>query len=620
MEIEQLEIRDYLAQSPPLNRLDDAALDRLVASLEISYARKGKAVLVAGEENRYLYLIRTGAVEVLDETGALFAQLSEGDWFGYRSILRGGRISLSINALEDSLFYLLPAATFLELVEQHAFIKAYFSAHKPTRLRHAVHDISPARDNTLVATHVAELVHGTPLCIDTSVSIRRAARMMRDATVTAMLVMENEKVVGIVTDRAFCTKVVADGVNPDDSITAIMTADPLTIAAQAQSARALLMMARHNIRHIPVLDDGKVVGMVTATDLIRQQSNSVIYLINEIRRASRLEELRTLSMQLPATLASLVKSSLTAYDIGHAISSIGEAIIRRLLELAHEQLGPAPVPYAWIVAGSMARNEQAARSDQDNGLILSDEYAADLHAAYFERLSRTVVDGLNTCGYGYCPGDVMAINPKWRQPVSVWKQYFYAWIHQPEPKALMYTSIFFDLRCVYGDEELLSELQSYVLEQTRGNSIFLAHMAANAQQHHPPLGLFRHFVLEKAGAEEKALDLKKRGVIPVIDLARVYALSAGLAALNTQERLEAAAGAGVLSSGGMADLRDAFEFINTIRLQHQAEQIDNGELPDNFVPPGQLSALERKHLKDAFEVVADIQAAMARRYQSGAFG
>ena len=359
--------------------------------------------------------------------------------------------------------------------------------------------------------------------------------------------------------------------------------------------------------------------MVTATDLMRQQSNSVIYLINEIRRATHIDELRTLSMQVPAAMASLVKSSLTAYDTGHAISSIGEAIIRRLLEMGEQQLGPAPVPYAWIVAGSLARNEQAAHSDQDSCLILSDDYDTGSHGAYFEQLSRSVGDGLNACGYGYCPGDVMASNPKWRQPTGIWRQYFNEWIHQPEPKALMYASIFFDLRCVHGDAGLLSALQAHVLEQTQGNSIFLAHMAANALQYQPPLGLFRHLVLEKTGAEEKALDMKKRGVMPVIDLARVYALSAGLADLNTQDRLEAAAGAGVLSSGGMADLRDAFEFIGAVRLQHQAAQIENGELPDNFVPPGQMSALERKHLKDAFAVVADIQAAMAQRYQSGAF-
>lgn len=619
MEIEQLEIRDYLAQCPPLNRLDDATLDRIVGSLEISYARKGTAVLVTGNENHHLYLVRTGAVEVLDEKGLLNAQLSDGDWFGYRSVLRGGKISLSINALEDSLFYLIPDHIFLELVKQHAYIEGYFSEHKPLRLRHAMNEISVAEDSTLVSTHVGDLVHGKPLCVDPSVSIRQAAQMMRDATVTAMLITDKDKVVGIVTDRAFCTKVVAKGLDLDDSITTIMTADPMTISAHSQGARALLMMARHNIRHIPVLDDGKVVGMVTATDLIRQQSNSVIYLINEIRRASHLEDLRTLSMQIPATMASLVKSSLTAYDIGHAISSIGEAIIRRMLEMTEEQLGPAPVPYAWIVAGSLARNEQAAHSDQDNGLILSDDFDAEQHGAYFEQLSRSVADGLNTCGYVYCPGEVMAINPKWRQPVSVWKHYFDQWIQHPQPKALMYTSIFFDLRCVYGEKPLLKGLQSYVLEQTRGNTIFLAHMAANAQQYHPPLGLFRNFVLEKAGAEEKALDMKKRGVMPVIDLARVYALSAGLSALNTQERLEAAAKAGVLSSRGMADLRDAFEFINTVRLQHQAYQIENGERPDNYVPPEQLSALERKHLKDAFEVVSDIQEAMGQRYQSGVF-
>ena len=219
----------------------------------------------------------------------------------------------------------------------------------------------------------------------------------------------------------------------------------------------------------------------------------------------------------------------------------------------------------------------------------------------------------------YCPGDVMASNPKWRQPLAVWRSYFDKWIFNPQPKALMYASIFFDLQCVRGDAGLLESLQSEVLKKTRGNTIFLAYMTANALQFHPPLGIFKQFVLEKGGAEEKALNMKKRGIVPITDLARVYALSAGVNALNTRDRLEAASKAGVLSRSGMADLRDALEFIASVRLQHQSQQIRAGQTPDNFVPPEHLSSLERRHLKDAFDVVDTIQTAMESSNQVGNF-
>lgn len=615
MEIEQLEIRDYLSQCAPLNKLDSENLEKVVNSLEISYIRRGDVLLKAGESNQFLYLVRTGALEVYDTDGNLFSQLSEGEWAGHRSTILGGIVRREVKAIEDSLLYAIPSEVFIKLLNDNESVREYFSEHKPERLRSAIRDIRDTEKSTLISTRVGELTHGIPLMIQQDTSIFEAAKLMKDATVTAMLIMENNTLRGIVTDRAFCTKVVASGMDLNEPVANIMTSKILTMPSSAAGSEAMLIMARHNIRHIPVIENDKVMGMITATDLIRRQSHNAIYLINEIRRADKVEELVDLSKQLPNTLVNLVQSSLTADDTAHAISSIGRAITRRLLEMAEKKLGDAPINYAFILAGSQARNEQTAHSDQDNALILSDDYEEDKHGKYFEDLAKFVSDGLDACGYIYCPGDVMATNPKWRQPFSVWSNYFKHWINQPEPKALMYASIFFDLRYVYGDQKLLKKLQKKVFKMTQRNGLFLRLMAENALHYRPPLGLFRHFVLEKTGAEKKALNMKKRGVVPIIDLARVYALEAGIKVINTQERLNAACEAGKLSKDGMADLRDAFEFIGTVRLVHQAKQIESGKPADNYVSPEELSSLERRHLKDAFEVVSTLQTVMQSRYQ-----
>ncbi len=619
MEIEQLEIRDYLSRCAPLDKLDEECLDQITNHLKISYARRGSQIMKPGSINRTLYLIRSGAVEIRTADDELYDQLGEESWFGFRALFRGGDVILSVTAIEDTLLYQLPVETFHALIDMHESVRLFFSKKNPVRLRNAIQEIQDNQSNTLIATHVCDLTHGTPQMIEQTATIEEAAQQMKTATVTAMLVMDHGELCGILTDRAFCTKVTANRMSFDDPVSTIMTPEPMTISASTLGAEALLIMARHNIRHLPVMAGRKIIGMITATDLIRHQSYNTIYLINEIHRADTLEELQQLSQQLPGAMATLVDSSLTAYHIGHAISSIGEAITQRLVRMAEEKYGEAPVPYAWIAAGSLARNEQTAHTDQDNALILSDDYDEKLHGDYFEKMSRLVCDGLDACGYIYCPGDVMASNPKWRQPLAVWRSYFNKWIFNPQPKALMYASIFFDLQCVRGDAGLLESLQSEVLKKTRGNSIFLAYMTANALQFHPPLGIFKQFVLEKGGAEKKALNMKKRGIVPITDLARVYALSAGINALNTQDRLEAAGKAGVLSRSGMADLRDALEFIASVRLQHQSQQIRAGKTPDNFVPPEQLSSLERRHLKDAFDVVNTIQTAMESSNQTGNF-
>lgn len=614
MEIEQLEIVDYLSQCAPLNKLEKQDLNQLAHALEISYSQKGQTLLNIGENNYTLFLIRSGALAVYDKDEQLTGQHSAGEWVGYKSALGDGEVTMGVRAVEDTLIYRIPANLLNQLMKKYAFMAEYFSQQKHLRIRSATQDIRQAGDTVLVTTPVLELVHGQPLLVEVTDSIREVAKAMSSAGYTVALVMQQHVLVGIVTDRAYCTKVVAKELSVDQPVSQIMTAKPLTIDARRPGSEALLMMAQYNIRHIPVLDDGVVKGVVTATDLIRQQSHNSIYLINEIHRAGDLEELVALAKQIPNTLLSLVENSLAAYDIGNLVSSIGEAIVQRMIKFAQDELGQAPVGFAWIIAGSMARNEQTAVSDQDNGLILSDDYVEAEHGSYFEKLSNIVCDGLNECGYVYCPGNVMASNPKWRQPQKVWKKYFEKWINQPEPKALMYASIFFDLRCAYGDETLLQSVREDMLSKTKSNEIFLANLTANALHFKPPIGLFRNFVMEDNGHEEKALDMKKRGVVPITDLARVFALSAGLSEINTQDRLEAASKAGVLSKEGMSDLRDALEFIATVRLQHQSLQSKRAEEVDNYVSPEILSPLERRHLKDAFDVVRLMQDILKQRY------
>ena len=379
-----------------------------------------------------------------------------------------------------------------------------------------------------------------------------------------------------------------------------------------------MMMTRLHIHHLPVLDGERLAGMITATDLARHQSTNSAYIAVDIRKAATIEQLQQASERLPSLQMQLAYASATALHIGEAISCITDSLTARLLEMAEDEFGPPPVPYVWLAGGSQARHEQSSHSDQDNALLISDEMQPE-HASYFEQLTRFVSDGLNACGFVYCPGDAMATNPKWRQPLKVWRRYFTEWIRKPDPMSLMLSSIFFDLRPVRGDEGLFNQLQSHVLQTTRGNTIFLAYMAANALQHRPPLGFFRTFVLIHGGEHDDTFDIKHRGIVPITDLARVYALSEGLKPVNTTERLRAAIEAGALSRDMGESLEDALELIASLRIRHQAEQIRQGRPPDNFLPPESLSSLEREHLKDAFRVIQSMQNTLESRYQAGRF-
>ncbi|MFC3193740.1 putative nucleotidyltransferase substrate binding domain-containing protein [Marinicella sediminis] len=620
MEIEQLEIHDFLLLCHPLNQLSSDELKELAENIEITYFSRNQTVLEPGQHNEWLYLIRSGAVTRTDHNDGLVAQFGQKDFFGHRAIERGGIIKNRVSTIEDSLFYLIPKARYRKLMENNQAFNQYFSQQKHERLKSALQLLRSPPENSLIKSKAADFMHQEVLTLQQQDSIADAALQMKNSHQTAALVIDETGIKGIVTDRLFCTKVVAMGLDTQQPIASVMTPEPISIDRRHSGLEAMLLMTRMNIRHLPVVEDGQLLGMVTATDLMHHQSHNPIYLVNQIHKSQSLSQLPQLSQQLPVVLTKQVDAGLNASDIAYSISSIGRAFASKVIELCVRELGPAPVPFAYMVAGSLARNDQTAHSDQDNGLLLSDQFDASLHGEYFAQLSEQVSEHLNRCGYVFCPGDVMASNPKWRQPLAQWQHYFDGWINSPEPKALMYSSIFFDLRCVYGDQSLFDQLQQHIRELTRNNRLFLAFMAANAQQNKPPLGLFRRFVLEQHGAEHKTLDIKKRGIMPCTDIARVFALDAGTEVINTLERIKRASESGVISNEAAVDLRDSFELLSLIRLQHQVRNIKRGQEANNYINPDELSSLERRHLKDAFELIRTYQDVVTQKYNQGQLG
>ena len=471
----------------------------------------------------------------------------------------------------------------------------------------------------LVATPVRALLQRDPVVLPPGATIREAAQLMCAQRVSSVLVVEQGRLVGIVTDRDLRDRVLAAGVPADRPIAEIATAAPLSIDLQATAFDALLLMARQNMHHVPVMDGTRVAGMVTAHDINQRHGTSATFIAGEIYRQDGIEGLQRAGARIRKLQSQLAAADASAYATGHIVTAVTDALTTRLLQLAEAKLGPPPVAYAWVAAGSQARNEQTAKSDQDNCLLLDDAYDLAMHGKYFQALSRWVCDGLDACGYIHCPGEMMAMTDTWRQPLRQWKQYFQRWIDEPDPKALMLTCVFFDLRCVHGNAALLDELRAGVLRSTRGNAIFLAHMVGNALSHEPPLGLFGQISPARSGEHRGTIDLKHQGVVPIVDLARVYALAGGHDAVNTHDRLQVASEGKEISERSARDLRDAFEFIAVTRIRHQVRQVEAAQPADNLLALDELSNFERTQLKDAFAVVHTLQQVLNQRYRSSVF-
>ncbi len=621
MDVELIEIQEFLANHPPFEQLPEAVLEQLPRQFVVRYLRRGSAFPPPDDQAAHLYLLRRGAIELRDEQDELVGKLAEGELFGDVCLSDEVERALRGETLEDTLLYSLTCAQFERLRAEHPAFAEYFADPTTKRLRKALDALTEpaAATGGLMTVTTRDLLRRKPVMASPSLSIREAAGIMSAERASALLLMEGEQLAGIITDRDLRNRCVATGLSTEQPVREIMTAAISTVDADALGFEALLQMTRLNVHHLPVVDGKQLLGMLSTSDFTRFQSTSGVYLVGDIHKAESQHALEAISAKVPELQVQLISSGATGGHVGQAVSAVTDAIAKRLLELAEAELGPPPVPYAWLVGGSQARREQSSHSDQDNALLIADSMSKD-DDRYFRQLAERVNDGLNACGYIYCPGDVMAKTAQWRQPLAVWQRYFEQWIKRPDPKALMLASVFFDLRALHDPAGLFDGLHEQVLELSRNNRIFIAHMAANALKHRPPLGFFRNFVLIHGGDHDRTFDLKHRGTVPIIDLARVYSLSSGLASINTVERLEAAAETAALTHDGGANLIDAFELINTLRIRHQASQLRNGEKANNFLAPEQLSPLERGHLKDAFLLIDRMQETLGQRYQAGRFG
>lgn len=613
MDVELTEILEALCQHAPFNEIaDDPQLNDMTKEIEIQYVRAGEWVIAPSALNNTLFFIRSGAIEVLSKEEKLIRRMNEGELFGYFSLLRGGKSSQSMRTIEDSLLYRIPARWFLKLYEENDNFSDFFELAREVRLRVAMD--SQNSDVSLMTCPVVSLLRRPPISADISSDILTSAQIMTEHRVSSLLITENDELIGIVTDRDLRTRAVAKGLAYSTSIADIMTRDPIVMDSGDYASEAVLKMMERNVHHIPIVKNGRPIGVVSTGDIIQKESHGSVYLISDIYKQTSIEGLKSISRKMTHTFTQLVVADANTQMIGNAMSHIGTAFVKRLLQLAEEKFGVPPVPYCFIALGSQAREEQTIKTDQDNALILSDKYDKKIHGEYFEALTDWVCRHLDDCGYTLCTGDIMASNSRWRQPLKVWKENFSEWIQKPKAEALLRLSIFFDLRGIYGDKTLAKQLNQHIRQEAQQHSGFLTYMARNANQRKPPLGFFRQFVLDGEGEQSRTFNLKERGIAPIIDIVRVHALACGSDKLNTIERIEDIEAAGLLPDGRAKDLALALEMIGMVRIRNQKDQIEAGEEPNNHVNPEHLSSFEKRHLRDAFHIVTRQQEFIKFRY------
>lgn len=556
----------------------------------------------------------------------LFSDSGEFEEF-FQALQAGGEVKNHILHLETSdaaaRFLSLSARLVRDERNQPAYIDGILEDVTTARKQDAVREALIERlQASLLFLHepVANLGRDVVICsMDTSIA--QLTRLMTDRNVTAALVSsQNGAVIGIVTDHDLRARVLAANVPASMPVHTIMSAPLTKIPEHALIYEALLRMEEKGVRHLAVEDrDGQIVSVIDNKSLIQFQRYGPIVLAREISRAENADEVARCSARTPPLVKTLMDSSARPRHVTNMLASICDATTERLVQLAVDELGPPPTPFAFIAMGSQGRQEQTLLTDQDNGIIFAPSAGADLAQAseYFLRLGARVCDGLSRAGYPLCRGQVMANNPRWCRALPDWISGFDTWIHKSEPQEIIDLSIFFDFRTVYGSADLTHALRRAIHTALADEPAFFHHFAQNALMFKPPFRLLGNIYLG-GGATEHAGEINlKDAMMPMVSFARLYALRHQINQTHTLERIEALSERNIILPSSRDEIVAAYDFLMQLRLQNQIAAIQAGRPPQNSLHPGKLGYIQQELLKQAFAQIAAVQKKVSYDFLGG---
>jgi CBS domain-containing protein len=590
--------KEFIRKIRPFSFLSEDDLDIIISGLEVELFEKGKTIYKKGQASENVYVVFSGLIGIFDDEAAI-DYLSRGEIFGLK-LLYGNLLDWTAKAIEDTVCYAVAIPQFKTVFDSNERFASFFSALLNRRFRSFKTIASDKKilEEASFVLEVERIIYKNPVVCSPEMTIAGAAYEMDKNAVSSIVVVDSDTIpVGILT-HSDLTKVFISG-DRSDPVTKFMSSPVKTVNAQATIFEAYTKMIDAGIDHLVVTKDDKVFGVITRKDiqLHLEPSFSIVKLFRKVHKAASIEELKTVFEGLMVSVSKIAMNGPNFFDLTRMLCSVHDAIVHKVFQVLIGE--HAPAQFLWIHMGSSGRKEEIIATDQDNAII----YLGDNPAA----LGDTINESLAKIGLPKCPGKYMASNSMWNQPLSVWKEYFKQWFSDPVPYHLRYLSVFLDMRPVYGETALYTELLESIKPAVKAEAVKL--MVEDAIETRPPLGIFGIMGLRQG------VDFKTYGIYPIVNGARVLAIDSGVWGItNTKERLEALSANMTISNEMCQDLIESYGFMQDLRLRHQARAVLNKSRINNLITAKELSHIDLLLLKESLKIVAEFQKFLMKKY------
>lgn len=625
-------VADFLKQYPPFSLLEKNQLLLISREVKVIYQEKGVVIFRENQQVHDLfYVVNKGAVSLErlkeGETEPL-DMCDEGDVFGLRPLFAGDKYMLNARTDEESIIYAIPIYIFKPLIEENSRVRNFLmeSFASNTRNPYAIEnkgelfsgfEYDLRQQGNLFELQPAPITRKV-ITVNTSASILKVADLMTRKRVSAVVVLNKNAPIGIITDEDFRREVATGNFNYDISITSVMTSPVICYPNTITIAQAQIAMMKHRINHVCITKDGtpntKVTGILSEHNILVSEGHNPSILMKAIQRSGSTRELKKIRNKITILLKGYLDNNIPLTHISKIIFELNDATIKRIIQRCIKKMpSPPPVNFAWLSMGSQGRKEQMLQTDQDNAIIFEDVPAEDLESVreYFLLLAKKVNKRLNIIGYAYCPADTMAKNPIWCRSLSEWKENAASWIQSPGDDQLLLSSIFFDFDISFGDVRLSNQLSDHIFELTRNNKRFLSILGATALRYPSPLGFFRQFLVEQDGENKDSFDIKKRAISPITDAGRVLILSHEVKNIsNTAERFEKLAQLEPTNK----DLYLSCSYTSKALIKFRTRQGLKHRNDGRFIKINELSKEDKIKLKRCFKTIKEVQELVTIRF------